>query len=455
MSALFVLAGSATSTHGAPTAATPIYTLPDCVDLAAKQNPDVLAAAKRVDAARATIITARGAIYPSLTSTGYYQYRDQDIATEGGVTPTYRAEDYVGDVRVTQNLYSAGAVRKRIDSAKLQTRVATLELQAALDTATLAVRTAFYQTLYAEANIGVRQQAIDLLAAQLKDQQDRFSAGSVGQINVNRAQVTLTNEEPELYQARTELKTAYVQLSQVLGIPYATGSVDAPFRVRGTLEVRPLGLNREECVGRALANRPEIEARRTALDILSDQLVVEKSATRPQISAFAAYDIYSEPDLLATSQNFSGYTVGVVGNWTLFDGFATRGRIRTVIAQRGAAAALLAAMRLSVEAEVRDAFDQLQQAEATLRPQSQNISLANETLQLTSHNFDVGLNTQLDVLDSRVQLTRAQSTELAGRLAYNTAIARLERAMGLERPVGGVAAAHPTPTPPHPAKTKR
>ena len=318
---------------------------------------------------------------------------------------------------------------------------------------TLGVRTAFYQTLYEEANIGVRQQAVDLLGAQLKDQKDRFAAGSVGQINVNRAQVTLTNEQPELYTARTALKTAYVQLSQVLGLGYPTGALEAPFRARGSLDVRPIGMTREDCVERALSNRPEIAARKIALDVLRDQLIIEKSATRPQISAFAAYDIYSEPDLLATRDNFSGYTVGLSGTWTIFDGFSTRGRVRTVVAQRGAAEAQLVAIRLSVEAEVRNAFDELEQAEAILRPQAQNITLANETLQLTSHNFDAGLNTQLDVLDSRVQLTRARSTELGGRLAYNTALARLERAMGLGWPNEGKSV--PTPTPSRSPKAKR
>ena len=144
------------------------------------------------------------------------------------------------------------------------------------------------------------------------------------------------------------------------------------------------------------------------------------------------------------------------GSWTIFDGFATRGRVRGVVAQRGAAEAQLTAERLSVEAEVRNAFDALTQAEQTLRPQAKNISLANETLELTTHNFDAGLNTQLDVLDSRVQLTRARSTELAGYLAYNTALARLERAMALGRPSEGKAVLlAPTPTPRPTPKPKR
>ena len=143
----------------------PVYTLADCLALVRKQNPDVLAEAKRVDAARATITTAKGGIYPSLTTTGYYQYREQSLTTQGGaVQNNIRKEDYYGDARVSQNLYSGGAVRNRIAAAKIQTEAENDTYQAQVDTSSLAVRTAFYQTLYNEASIGIRQEAVDLLA---------------------------------------------------------------------------------------------------------------------------------------------------------------------------------------------------------------------------------------------------------------------------------------------------
>ncbi len=53
---------------------------------------------------------------------------------------------------------------------------------------------------------------------------------------------------------------------------------------------------------------------------------------------------------------------------------------------------------------------------------------------MTQNNLAAGLASQLDVLQSRVDLTRAESTELSGRLAGNVAVARLERAMGEGRP---------------------
>ena len=59
--------------------------------------------------------------------------------------------------------------------------------------------------------------------------------------------------------------------------------------------------------------------------------------------------------------------------------------------------------------------------------------MANENLDLTTKNFDTGGASQLEVLQSRVDLTRTQLVELAARQAYNTAIAKLLRAIGVSR----------------------
>ncbi len=435
----------------------PVYSEAACVALAAQQNPDVLAAYKRVESARAAITVAQSQVYPSLTASGYYQRRDQSIANGGTVTSSVnssgqvvvtesnfnRPDDYYGDLRVSQNVYSGGAVRNRIAAAKLQAQAAGYDYQAQIDATTLAVRAAYYNVLYAEASIGVNQQAVDLLASQVKDQQDRLAAGSVGLINVNRSQVALANERPALLNSQAAVETAYAVLAQSLGVSYVAGGFKAPFRVRGALEVRPVSMTLAECLERARAKRPEVQSRLLAIDALKRQIVVEKSATRPQVTAYAAYDIYSEPDIRTVDSSYSGYTLAVTASWTLFDGFATRGRVRAVQAQVGEAEAQLAATRRQVESDVYTAYNDLRTAEASLKPLAENTQLASESLDLATRNFDAGLNSQLDVLQARVDFTRIRSGELAGRLSYNTALARLERAMSLGRPAQGSATAMP------------
>ena len=140
--------------------------------------------------------------------------------------------------------------------------------------------------------------------------------------------------------------------------------------------------------------RPEIEARKLALDVLKHQIIIEKAATRPQVSAFAAYDIYSEPSLLADAAIISPATRSAC---------QASGRSSTASPRRAGCAACgrsgaqaeaqLVATRLQVEADVRTAFDQLQQPPRPPCARRRRTSrLANETLALTTHNFDAGLN---------------------------------------------------------------
>ena len=421
----------------------PTYTLDDCLALARKQNPDVLVAAKRVDAARANITTARAQVYPQVTTSGYYQYREQSLSSEGGVAADTRKDDYYGTARVTQNVFSSGQVRNRIATAKLQADAENKTYLAQVDASLLATRLAFYQTLYAEASVDIRKQAVDLLTAQLKDQTDRLAAGSVGQLNVNRAQVSLANEQPSLQDAQSSVQTAYVALSALLGVAYPEDGRTQPFRVHGELSCPPMRLTLAECLAKAQAQRPEVVARKLAVDALRHQIVADKAGTRPQVSAFASYDIYSEPSLLSVRDNFSGYTIGVQATWNVFDGFATRGRVRSDQAQQGQAEAQLEAIRQQVDADVRTAFYALQDAANSLKPLGENIARATEGIGLSINNFDTGGATQLDVLQSRILLTNSRLTELAVRLSYHNALARLERAMGLGRPTEGSTTALP------------
>ena len=84
------------------------------------------------------------------------------------------------------------------------------------------------------------------------------------------------------------------------------------------------------------------------------------------------------------------------------------------------------------------AFENLLQAERTLATQGGNAQVARETLDLLTLNVGTGLSSQLDLLQGRLDLTRAQTTRLSALFAYHSAQARLLRAMGEAAPASEV-----------------
>ena len=418
------------------------YSLRDCLEVARQQNPDVQIAAKQIEVARGNVTTARAGAIPTLRTDGYFQERQQNLATSGG-TNANRTRDYTASASVTQSLYSSGAVRGRIAVAKIAEQVATKNYLSAIETMTLNVRLAFYRVLFADASVRVRRDSVQLLESQLRDQQERLRAGTVGSLNVSRAQVTLSNERPTLYAAEAELASAYLALAQVMGVSLKPGQRLPDFVVSGSLDCTPRHYDLTTCLAKAMATRTDIQARQLDIDALERQIVVEKSGTRPQVNGFAAYQLFSEPDPAISKEYFGGFTIGVTATWTLFDGLATPGRVRAVQARGAAARQALRATELAVETDVRTALESLRQAEETIRSQLQNTTLTNESLRLATGNFDAGLANQLDLLQGQVDLTRARLVELFGRYGYLIAVARLERAMGSVDPKNGSTAFTP------------
>src|SRR5207247_5905028 len=125
------------------------------------------------------------------------------------------------------------------------------------------VRIAFNELLLNRAKVRVRQDSVRVLDEDLKSQQQSFSAGIVGKLNVQRAEVALANERPELFNAETQLRNSYLRLGDLFGLEARPGTAAAPFEVSGVLQYQPKHPDRIDCPPRSDANRACITARQT------------------------------------------------------------------------------------------------------------------------------------------------------------------------------------------------
>jgi len=405
----------------------PTYTVEQGVALAAEQNPEIIIARKKVEAARGGLIAARSGYLPSLLSTGFADKRQDQ--TQNQTRTQLRNEDYNASVRALENVYTGGAVSSQVAIAKLNIDKQTYELEETINRVTSDVRTAFYDLLLNRAKVRVHEDSVRALEEESKTQQERLHAGMVGTLNVRRADVTLANERPELINAKTQLKNSYLRLGELLGID-ARSERDSPFEVAGQLQYEERRPDLNECLARADAGRAEIKARQKDIEIEERQYIVDRSELRPQVQVFSGYEVYSERDPAVGPEFNHGYIVGVTGTWHLFDGFAAKGRMQATRARREAAMQALEAARRSVASEVRGAFFDLEQADKVLESETKNVQTADESLEIAKRNLAAGLGTQLDVLQAAADVTRTRTTRLSAIHLHNVALARLARASG-------------------------
>ncbi|MGH8094373.1 MAG: TolC family protein [Chthoniobacterales bacterium] len=417
-----ILAGAIPATR----AELPRYTIDDAIQVARAHNPDIAVAQKNVEAARGELIEARSGYLPAVVTSGLYRERERQGNT------SLRPDDYNANIRVVESIYAGGATASRMAIARLKLEKAQAQMEVVADRVTMEVRLAFYELLLNREQIHVREESVDVLQQELKSQRERFSTGTVGELNVRRAEVSVANEKPELFQARTDLQNSLLRLSELLGAnPTASG--EAPFRASGELIYEPRHPNLNDCLAHAIATRPEIRAADRDIAIEEQQLRLDRSATQPRVDFFSGYEVYNERDPTLGGEFNHGYIIGLNASWALFDGFATRGKMQATQARKEAAMRTRDALRLTIASEVRSAFLDLEQADRVLASETKSVETAEESLQIANGNLAAGLGTQLDVLQAASDLTRTRTTRLSATYLHNAALARLDRACGGER----------------------
>src|SRR5947199_6643455 len=200
--AISMLSAAVLSASSKILGAAPAYTIEQAVAVAQERNPEILIARKKVLAARGSFIEARSGFLPSLTSSGLYDKRQTQSET------TLRQEDYNAILKLEQNLYTGGAVRSQVAIGQLNIDKANYELQEIINRVTMEVRIAFNELLLSRAKVRVREDSVHVLEEELNSRQQSFGAGIVGKLNVQRAEVALANERPELFNAQTQLRNS-------------------------------------------------------------------------------------------------------------------------------------------------------------------------------------------------------------------------------------------------------
>lgn len=341
--------------------------------------------------------------------------------SNGGGDKSYRVA-----LEVRQVLYAGGQVSGALKIAKFTQDSSYYNLRDTIDRVIAQVRTQFNAILLNRALITVQEESVGLAESQLKDQVNRFDAGTVPRFNVLRAEVAVANALPELIRARNDYLIAQLRLAKMLGLP--PGPAGKPsFNVVGQLSVRnrPLGVSNALQVARE--RRPFLKVQRLNILIETEQIQIALAGYKPRLDANAGYELRNSnlSDDLADTVN--GWFFGVTGRWDIFDGFATLGRTKQARARLESAKVNYDDSVRQVELEVQQAYANLQQARQTIDSQRKTVEQALEAVRLVGERLSVGAGTQLEVLDARLALTRARTTELQARADYNTALAEFDR----------------------------
>lgn len=361
-----------------------------------------------------------------------YLEQNAPLAGLGGIgslfgnLPFGQQHGYTAQIAATQTLYAGGRVGAALKIAKeyrAQSRLGYAEQTAEIE---FKVKSAYYRAALAQELEGIAQAAVDQAQRFLDEEQLRRKAGSVSDLEVLRAEVSLENLRPQLVQARNASELAMLDLKRLVNVP-----LRQPVRLTTALEA-PDSTNAAP-PELQIAERPAVGAAERQVAIKEKQVSVAKGAYLPSVDLQVRYGRQIFPP---GTFNFGGAdwrkdfaaTIGV--KIPLFNGFRTSAQVQQARVELEQSRLQLTQLRESVQLEYEQARGERERALSSIEARRRTVDQAQRVYDLTVMRYEKGLATQLEASDARLALLQAR-TNLAQAIAdYHIANAQIMKALG-------------------------
>jgi len=404
-------------------------TISRCLDIALKKNPNIVAAMNNVEINRSRVGEARSNYYPQLSATGAYSRINPVPGTAAApLGIRQRFNEYTGSVDLNQNIYDFGKTSSSVDVSKYNLESSRSDLSTSQDTIILGVKQAYYGVLQAKRNRDVAADVIKQFQLHLDQAQGFYDVGTKARIDVIKAEVDLSNANLSLINAENAFKISRITLNNAMGVP------DPPeYTIEDNLSFQQYAITLEEATTRAFENRPDLQSVIAKRQAAEANINLASSGYYPVLSGNASYLSGAQdvpPSALEHGGLDRGWQVGVALTIPLFSGFLTSHQVAEARSNLYVLKANEESLRQQILLDVRQAYLNLQAAEASISTADLASKQAKENLDLANGRYTAGVGSPIEVSDAFATYITAQATYTGALYFYKIAQASIERAMG-------------------------
>jgi outer membrane protein len=426
-------------------AASAPLTADEAVKIALQKNTNVVQAEANVLLARSGLWGAYSRMMPSVgadaSRNGSFT-REASGSQAFGSTPiqssNFDSERYNGSYGLsgTWSVFNPSAI-VGLSSARAAMRGATYSRSASRADVRLETRRRFYSVVKAMHLARVSTQALRLSRDDERRVRALFEVGSVSKSDLLKAQVRTAQSQLDSLLSADAVISQRLSLAQQLGIDELELA-----QVDSTLTAAHQDVDATTVLAEARRQRPDLIAAES--NVRSAELGLRSAhwARLPSVSLSGSYT----PNSLSSTRLFDdkAHTSGVstqfeskknvsgqvAVNFNLFDGFATDANVASARSQLLVARETRNALVRNLEGEVRLTLLSYQEAVEREALTRRALESAAENLNLVQQKYNVGSATILDLIDSQVQLQRAQSDLVSALADIRIAEAAVDRVRG-------------------------
>jgi outer membrane protein TolC len=427
-------------------------TLEESIATALSNNLSVKSAMEKVKTAEQKVNEARASMMPSISGSGSYTYMGKlpqmqfDLSSllkgitspqgapsasgTGGTSssiPLGNKDTYNAGISAQQPLFTWGKIYNAYLLTKISYEAEKQGLESVKQQVIFDTTKAFYGILLTDQLVRVTQMAVDQVQAHTKTAQDLVDAGMATDFDLLRAKVQLANIKSQLIKMQNLLKLSKDGFKNTVGM-----KLDTDITLNGEFTYKPIELDLYKLLDLAEKNRPEIKQLELQEKVGEKAVSLAKAGNKPNLALAYNYGYTSYADTMdkvfKRDQWNNTWSVTLALSVPIFDGLATRSRVKQAKSAANQIQIGKEQLLNGIGLEVRAAYLSFVEAKDLLNVQGETVQQAEESLRIANLRYKNGLITNVELTDTELALTQAQTNYSNALNDYIIAIAKLEKA---------------------------
>jgi outer membrane protein len=396
---------------------------------AQKQDPAIAAARSQWEATQERVPQARAGLLPSVSAQGQanVNYYEANFNTNPNtsVSQNYGFGSLV--FSASQPLYRPQNVVV-LDQAREQVTQSDFSLGLAQQDLNIRTAVAYFDVLLAEFNVELAEQQKIAVSEQLAQAKRNFEVGTATITDTNEAQAKYDQIIATEIQARNDLDRRRTALAAIIGkTPRNLKRIG-----RGFDPPLPEPNNVDYWVARAVKENLNVRFSQTEYEIASLEVDRARAGHLPTLDLVASASALTNSGSTTgdIGANSRAGLLGIVVNVPIYTGGFVNSRVRETISLQDRARADLEAAKRAAVSNAQDGFSGVNSAAAAVKAFEQAVASAEVALQSNILGQEVGIRTNLDVLNVQQNVYSTRRDLANAYFQYMLAVLRLKSSIG-------------------------
>ena len=407
-------------------------TLQECVDIALENNNKIQISNLEQKSAQAGKLRSYQGILPSISSSFNAQYSKQGPSEFQfhGITqqqPASSSEYYNAGLRYNQTLYNGGRWWNRITLGKKRYQNARISKKQTQQKVRSRVIQVFYRLLKAQKLLEVYQESYQSSKRQLQKTREMYKLEEVARKDYLKAKVQAGNDSLQIIKQKNSIVGLKQDFENILG-----KEISSDYILKENKYKKPEKIKIKKALNKAYQNNLELAVLEMQQKVADLNYMIEKGGLYPKLTTSMSYSrsgsemerVYSKFD------KFWDASIGLNLSFSLFEGFSRKVSIQQSKIELNKYKERIQQKKLEIKNQLTRLLKELKMNRKMIELNRMNLSSAKADLESAQNMYELGSASILEVLDARVNLTKARNELISNKYDAKISEAKLKHQMG-------------------------